>query len=116
MPVTDRSEKLALIGAGPLGLCVAKSLKSHQIAYDQFEADDDVGGNWYHGVYSTAHIISSRKTTEFTDYPMPPGSPDFPSAAQMLDYLRDYATHFALRESIAFRSKVLFAAPLPGGR
>ena len=63
----DRRDRMAVIGAGPVGLGIAKALKAHAIAYDQFEADDDVGGNWYHGVYSTAHIISSRKTTEFTD-------------------------------------------------
>ena len=112
----DRSSKLALIGAGPVGLCVAKSLKARRIEYEQFEADDDVGGNWYHGVYTTAHIISSKKTTEYSDYPMPANYPDFPSAAQMLEYLRDYAQHFGLREHIEFETKLLMALPLPEGR
>ena len=112
----DRSQVLALIGAGPVGLCVAKALQTHKIEYEQLEADDDVGGNWYHGVYSTAHIISSRKTTEYADYPMPVYYPDFPSVQQMLDYLRDYADHFELRERIQFNTKVLMAAPLADGR
>jgi cation diffusion facilitator CzcD-associated flavoprotein CzcO len=43
--VDDRSHKIALIGAGPVGLCVAKALKTRQIEYEQLEADDDVGGN-----------------------------------------------------------------------
>lgn len=114
--VTDRSQNLALIGAGPIGLCVAKALKAHNISYEQLEADNDVGGNWYHGVYPTAHIISSRKTTEYPDYPMPVYYPDFPSAGQMLEYLRDYAEHFGLRERIQFNSKVLMALPLADGR
>ena len=87
----DYSQKMVLIGAGPVGLAMAKALLSNNIAYDQLEADDDVGGNWYHGVYETAHIISSKKTTEYADYPMPDDYPDFPSAAQMVAYLRDYA-------------------------
>jgi cation diffusion facilitator CzcD-associated flavoprotein CzcO len=107
---------MAVIGAGPVGLALAKALGEHGVAYDQLEADDDLGGNWYHGVYGTAHIISSRKTTEYADYPMPPGYPDFPSAEQMLDYLHDYANHFNLRSHIEFRSKVLMALPLPDGR
>lgn len=114
--MSDRSQSLALIGAGPVGLCVAKALKAHKIAYEHLEADSDVGGNWFHGVYPTAHIISSRKTTEYPDYPMPVYYPDFPSAGQMLEYLRDYAEHFGLRERIQFNSKVLMAVPQADGR
>ena len=113
--MADCSQKLAVIGAGPVGLCVAKALETHKIAYDQFEADGDVGGNWLHGVYASAHIISSRKTTEYSDYRMPACYPDFPSAGQMLAYLRDYADHFGLRERIRFGTKVLMALPLAEG-
>src|SRR5579863_2635560 len=111
-----RSKSLALIGAGPVGLAIAKALLEHNIPYEQLEADDDLGGNWYHGVYRTAHIISSRKTTEYADYPMPAHYPDFPSAQQMLDYLRDYAEHFNLRPHIQFNTKVLMALPLADAR
>jgi cation diffusion facilitator CzcD-associated flavoprotein CzcO len=114
--VKDCSTKLALIGAGPVGLAMAKALGERKIPYEQIEADDDVGGNWYHGVYETVHIISSRKTTEFADYPMPEWYPDFPSREQMLTYLRDYAEKFGLREHIEFRNKVVMALPLADGR
>jgi hypothetical protein len=47
---------------------VARALLQHSIPYEQLEADDDLGRNWYHGgVYQTALIISSRKTTEYAD-------------------------------------------------
>ena len=104
--MTDRSTHLLLIGAGPVGLAVAKAMLQQGIAYEQLEADDDLGGNWYHGVYETAHIISSRKTTEYADFPMPADYPDFPSARQMLEYLRSYADAFGLRPHIQFRTKV----------
>ena len=109
----DRSEKFAIIGAGPVGLGMARALLKHNIPYEEIEADDDLGGNWKHGVYTTAHIISSRKTTEFADYPMPAGYPDFPSAQQMYDYLHDYARHFNLLPHIQFNTKVVMARPLP---
>jgi hypothetical protein len=64
----------------------------HGIPYDVLEMDNDVGGNWYHGVYETVHIISSRKTTEYKDVPMPADWPDFPSADQVLTYASP-ATH-----------------------
>jgi cation diffusion facilitator CzcD-associated flavoprotein CzcO len=114
--MADRSAQMALIGAGPVGLGLAKALLEHKIPYEQLEADDGLGGNWYHGVYETVHIISSRKTTEYADYPMPAGYPDFPSRQQMLDYLRDYAEKFRLGPHIQFKTKVVMALPLADGR
>jgi cation diffusion facilitator CzcD-associated flavoprotein CzcO len=114
--MTDRSLKMALIGAGPVGLGMAKALLQHKIPYEQLEADDDLGGNWKHGVYGSVHIISSRKTTEYADYPMPESYPDFPSREQMLEYLRDYAEKFGLRAHIQFNTKVVMALPLEDGR
>ena len=52
----ERADRYALIGAGPVGLGIARALVAHGIAYEQIEADDDVGGNWYHGVYATARL------------------------------------------------------------
>ena len=107
---------MLIIGAGPVGLGMANALKAEGIAYDQVDADDDVGGNWKHGVWDTAHIISSRKTTEFADFPMPADYPDFPSRANMLDYLNAYADHFDLRDAIAFNTKVVWVQPVADNR
>jgi hypothetical protein len=107
----DRRDSMLIIGAGPCGLAHAKALTEAGIAYEQVEADCDVGGNWYHGVYRTVHIISSRKTTEFTDYPMPAHYPDFPSGQQILDYMRAYAEHFKLYPKIEFNTKVTAVRP-----
>jgi cation diffusion facilitator CzcD-associated flavoprotein CzcO len=113
--MSDRSAVMALIGAGPVGLGMAKALLAHKIPYEQLEADRELGGNWLHGVYETVHIISSRKTTEYADYPMPAHYPDFPSRQQMLDYLRDYANKFQLVPHIQFNTKVVMAVPLADG-
>lgn len=107
----ERREAMLIIGAGPCGLAHAKALTEAGIAYEQVEADRDVGGNWYHGVYRTVHIISSRKTTEFADYPMPADYPDFPSGQQILDYMRSYAREFDLYPKIEFNTKVVMIAP-----
>ncbi|MEO7673594.1 MAG: NAD(P)-binding domain-containing protein [Pyrinomonadaceae bacterium] len=107
----DKSNEFLIIGAGPCGLSHAKALKDAGIAYDQVEADDEVGGNWYHGTYRTAHIISSKKTTEFTDFPMPDDYPDFPSQRQMGDYYKLYAGSFDLRPTIEFKTKVTAVRP-----
>ncbi|HEY2460359.1 MAG TPA: NAD(P)-binding domain-containing protein [Candidatus Acidoferrum sp.] len=114
--MTDRSTKMALIGAGPVGLAMAKALGEQGLPYEQLEADSEPGGNWFHGVYETVHIISSRKTTEYADYPMPKDYPDFPSRQQMLDYLRAYAAKFHLAEHLELNTKVVMVRPLAGDR
>ncbi len=109
----DYSEKFLVIGAGPVGLATAKAFKDAGIDYDQIDADTDVGGNWKHGVYRSAHIISSKHTTEYADFPMPEDYPDFPSRQQMLSYLNSYADAFCLRENIEFNRKVVMITPRP---
>ena len=101
-----------VIGAGPVGLAMAKSLKLNHIPYHQVEADDDVGGNWYHGVYESANILSSRKATEDPDFPMPLEYPDFPSGAQMYSYYKLYADHYDLKCNIQFNTKVIGVTPV----
>ncbi len=97
---------MLIVGAGPLGLACAKALAEAEIPYIQVEATDHVGGNWAHGVYETAHIISSRTTTEFPDWPMPKDYPDFSSRAQMEAYYNAFADEFSLRDRIVFDAKV----------
>ncbi|MCO4773678.1 MAG: NAD(P)-binding domain-containing protein [Deltaproteobacteria bacterium] len=100
-----------IIGAGPLGLAVAKALKEQRVPYRHVEATDHVGGNWAHGVYETAHIISSRKTTQYPDFPMPESYPDFPSGAQMRAYYEDFTDAHALRAAIEFERAVTSVRP-----
>jgi hypothetical protein len=108
----DRRDKHLIIGAGFVGLAVAQALQAAKIPYDQVDASDEVGGNWYHGVYPTAHIISSRKVTQFTHFPMPADYPDFPSAQQMRDYLWAFADQFELRSHIQLNCKVTDVRPV----
>jgi len=103
---------LIVIGAGPVGLAVAKGLGEAGLDYVQVEATDHVGGNWAHGVYTTAHIISSKKTTEYGDFPMPAHYPDFPSASQMRAYFESYADAFSLRDKIRFDTRVASVVPV----
>lgn len=110
--IVETKEKHLIIGAGFVGLGMAEMLKSANIPYDQVDASDDIGGNWYHGVYETAHIISSRKITEFTHFPMPDNYPDFPSAQNMRDYLNSFADHFGLREHIKLNCTVSYVRPI----
>jgi hypothetical protein len=106
------SRRYCVIGAGYAGNGVAKAFKDAGIAYDHIERNDAIGGNWYDGVYDSTHIISSRDTTGYGDFPMPASYPDFPSRDQMLDYLNAYADHFGLRDQIEFGTEVVRVEPL----
>ena len=101
-----------IIGAGYSGLAAARAFTQAGIAYDQFEATDQLGGNWSHGVYDSTHLISSRRSTQYPEYPMPASYPVFPSRDQMLRYLQDYAEHFHLEDNIRYGTEVVAARPL----
>ena len=109
---SETANKLLIIGSGFTGLCIAQALKADNILYDQVDASDDIGGNWYHGVYETAHIISSKKITQFSHFPMPEDYPDFPSAQNMRDYLNAFADRFQLRQHIELNCKVTYVRPV----
>lgn len=113
--VVAGASPVLVIGAGPVGLAVAKALGEEGLAFEHVEATDQVGGNWAHGVYETAHIISSRRTTEYPDWPMPSTYPDFPSASQMASYYQRFAEAHGLLERLRFRTRVVSCEPEQGG-
>ncbi len=112
----DCSDAYCIIGAGPFGLATARALNYKGIPYEQLEAAEDIGGVWLNGIYHRLHTISSRKMTQFPEYPMPSEYPDFPNAKQILDYLRRYASRFGLRAKIQFNTRVRSCWPLANGR
>lgn len=107
------SQRVCIIGAGCSGFTTAKRLKDFGIAYDQFEASDNIGGNWYFknpngmsACYQSLHIDTSKYRLAFEDYPVPDDWPDFPHHSQLLDYFNDYVDHFGLRDAIQFNTRV----------
>ena len=107
----------ALIGAGPMGLAAAKVLQEQGIAFQGFELHSDVGGLWdidapRSTMYETAHLISSKIMTEFTDFPMKDEVAEYPSHREMARYLRDFAGHFDLHRRYTFNAEVTKVEPL----
>lgn len=110
--VTERIGRVCVIGAGYAGNGLAYALKSAGIAYDQLEATGRVGGNWSHGVYDSAHLISSKSSTQYVEHPMPTDYPTFPSAAQMLAYLESHVEAFGLDEHLELNTAVTRVWPV----
>lgn len=113
---SSTSERHLVIGAGPVGLAMGAALKRRGIPFDIVDAGSGVGGNWLHGVYRSAHIVSSKKATEYADYPMPEDFPDFPSADQMLVYLTAFAEERCLLSHCEFNKRVSSVVPEDASR
>lgn len=117
----DRGENVCVIGAGASGLLATKNLVEHGFGVDCYERETGVGGlwNWRHDrspVYASAHLISSKASTQLPDFPMPDWWPDYPHHRQLLSYLEHYAEHFGLRRQIWFGTEVVLVQPAGEGR
>lgn len=106
------SDPFALIGAGPAGLATARNLQKQGIPFVGIEKHSDVGGLWdidnpHSTVYESAHLISSKRMTEFEELPMADEVADYPSHAELRRYFRTFADHFDLRDAYRFQTEVL---------
>lgn len=110
----------AVIGAGPSGLAVARNLQRLGVPWKGYELAEDVGGLWdieapRSTVYESAHLISSRTTTEFTEFPMDSSVADYPSHRDLRQYFDAFARHFDLRAGYTFGTEVTSAEPVGDG-
>ncbi|SDT14722.1 Predicted flavoprotein CzcO associated with the cation diffusion facilitator CzcD [Halopseudomonas xinjiangensis] len=106
----------AVIGAGPMGLASARNLQKLDIPFLGFELHSDVGGLWdidnpHSTMYESAHLISSKRMTEFAEFPMRDNVAPYPHHIEMRRYFRDYAEHFGLKRHYEFNTRVVELTP-----
>jgi len=94
-----------VIGAGPSGLAALRHLRAVGLEAECLEREAGLGGNWRFGsgtsrVFASTRLISSKRLTEFADFPMPGHFPAYPDHRQCLEYLEAYARNFALAAHI----------------
>ncbi|CEL92752.1 unnamed protein product [Vitrella brassicaformis CCMP3155] len=109
--VEKTEDKILVVGAGLGGLGCAAALVRRGIPFDIVDGNEDIGGNWLNGVYDNVHIISSRVTTEYKDFPMPAHYPEFPSKQQMHSYLKSYAAHWGILPKVQLNTQVRKIVP-----
>lgn len=105
------ADKYCIVGAGSSGLAIAKNFKQRGIPFDCLERESEIGGIWKYGnpnssVYRSTHLISSKKLTQYTDFPMPESYPEYPHQELVWEYLRSYAKHFELYDTIQFNTPI----------
>lgn len=110
----------AVIGAGPMGLAAARNLDKQGLPFVGFELHKDVGGLWdidnpHSTMYESAHLISSKRMTEFAEFPMADSVATYPRHDALKRYFRDYAQHFDLYRHYRFGTRVLSMVPDNGG-
>ncbi len=101
----------AIIGAGPSGLAAARALQAGGLPFEGYESSSGVGGLWdidnpRSTMYESAHLISSRTTTQFREFPLP-DTADYPGHRVMRQYFRDYADTFGLTAQFRFDTTVV---------
>lgn len=114
---------------GLSGLVAAKECLEEGFVPTIYESRDGIGGQWKHeepnpvtgeahsSIYDGTIANSCRDTSSFSDFPIDPARyPDYSRHEQFLQYIREYADHFALEKFIVFQTKVLNCEQLPDGR
>lgn len=107
-------KKVAIIGAGPSGITAIKNFADLDFEVTAFERCEGVGGNWrfndpsgHSSVFETTHIISSKYTSYYEDFPLPESASDYPSHKELLNYFNGYADHFDIKKLIKFGTEVV---------
>jgi 4-hydroxyacetophenone monooxygenase len=98
--------KVAIIGAGMSGILAGIRLKQADVPFVILEKNHDVGGTWLENTYPGARVDVSNAFYSYsfaqkTDWPT-----HFSTQDVLLDYFRDCADEFGVREQIRFDTEV----------
>ncbi|HYM14707.1 MAG TPA: NAD(P)/FAD-dependent oxidoreductase [Dehalococcoidia bacterium] len=97
---------VAIIGAGMSGILAGIRLKQAGVPFVIFEKNDDVGGTWLENTYPGARVdvpnaFYSYSFAQRTDWPK-----HFSTQEVLLEYFRDCAREYGVREHVRFRTEV----------
>lgn len=125
--------RVAVIGAGPAGLCAARHLAADpsHFEFKVFEQGGEVGGTWCYtdftdndeyGVPIHSSMYKSLKTNipkeimPFPDFPFHETEASFVHHTDVLKYLKKYAQCYDLYKHIRLRTVVKKVSPVANGK
>lgn len=85
-----------IVGAGPAGLACAATMSANGLQVAVLEKADNVGSSW-HRHYDRLHLHTDRNHSGLPGMAMPRTYPLYPSRAQVVEYLENYAARFGIR-------------------
>ena len=103
--------KVAVVGAGPLGLVALKTFREDGFEAVAFESRPHIGGIWQPCEDSALSVTectvfnSSKYRSAFSDFPFSDDTDDFPTWRQMHDYLESYVDYFGIKKFIHLDSR-----------
>ncbi|EXK24619.1 hypothetical protein FOMG_18667 [Fusarium oxysporum f. sp. melonis 26406] len=107
-------KRVAIVGAGPLGLIATKNFVEEGFDVTTFERNEYVGGLWHITSDPTQTCVlpgtitnTSKLTGVMTDFPMPESYPMYPTGEQIEEYFQSYAKEFKLIRHIKFGTEVV---------
>jgi len=104
--------RVAIIGAGLAGLTTAKVLLQAGHDVEVFDRTPDVGGVWSRTRrYPGLTTQSPKAQYSFSDFPMPGHFPEWPTGAQVQEYLADYADEFGVTPHLRLGTTVESVVP-----
>jgi putative flavoprotein involved in K+ transport len=102
----------AVIGAGAAGLMVGRRLAERGVRFELFDEHPRVGDSWRER-YHSLRLFTPRPFLSLPGLPIDIGRFEYPTAAQLGDYLERYAQHFHL--PVRTSSRVLSLRRLDDG-
>jgi polyketide synthase PksM len=110
-------KRICVVGAGPSGLVMAKSLKEEGHEAVVYEKQDTLGGLWVlrsnkpAGAYKKTRFQTSKYTSVFSDFFTQDITSTFYNVGEVKSYLDRYAEHFQIEELIQNDSEVRSVRP-----
>lgn len=102
--------RVVIVGAGISGLCIAIKLKQAGIgSFTILEKSDDVGGTWLDNSYPGCGCDVPSMLYSFSFAPKHDWSRKYAPQSEILEYFRDCADRFQIREHIQFGTAVASA-------
>ncbi|MFN8025747.1 MAG: NAD(P)/FAD-dependent oxidoreductase [Acidimicrobiia bacterium] len=106
----DRDFRVAIIGAGMSGLLTAHRLQQAGVDFVIIEKNDDVGGTWWENTYPGCRVDVPNHLYSYSFAQRADWEFRFTPQKLLIDYFREVADDFGLREHIRFGTEVASAA------
>jgi cation diffusion facilitator CzcD-associated flavoprotein CzcO len=102
-----RKPRVAIVGAGLSGLCMAIKLREAGIeSFTVYEKADRVGGTWRDNTYPGLFCDVPSRYFQFSFAPNPDWSRSFSPGPEIGRYLEDITDRYGLREKIVFGAEL----------